>query len=177
MLESYKETCLERYGVDNFFKTDEFKEMMTPEKKKERVDKSNETKRKHNTFNKSKGEKILKEYLVRKYGSTNVITNYTDERYSRKEDGYKFKCDFYIPTEDLFIELNLHPTHGDHPFDETNELDILYLNQLLEESKTSDWALCTVSVWAGLDVEKRKAAKESNLKYEVIYNLDDYIKD
>jgi len=29
-------------------------------------------------------------------------------------------CDFYIPSEDLFIELNRHWSHGGHFYDPNN---------------------------------------------------------
>jgi len=37
-----------------------------------------------------------------------------------KDSRYPYYCDFYIVEDDLFIELNLHWTHGGMPFDETN---------------------------------------------------------
>lgn len=40
------------------------------------------------------------------YGSDNVISQYQDKRYKNPKTGVLFNCDFYIPSEDLFIELN-----------------------------------------------------------------------
>ena len=45
-----------------------------------------------------------------------IIQYYPDVIYDVIVDGrYPYYCDFYIPSEDLFIELNAHPSHGSKP--------------------------------------------------------------
>jgi len=44
--------------------------------------------------------------LIAIYGANDIIRGYRDIRYSN--NGYKFQCDFYIKSEDLFIECNFH---------------------------------------------------------------------
>lgn len=70
---------------------------------------------------------LYKSELEDLYGANNVIPQYQDERYRNPKTGRKFNCDFYIPSEDLFIELNYHWTHGKHPFniDDVNDYDLL----------------------------------------------------
>lgn len=80
-----------------------------------------ETKRKNKTFNTSKKETELYNILCSKFGKEDVMCQYSDNR-------YPYRCDFYIKSKDLFIELNAHWTHGDHPFDISNNDDLKKLN-------------------------------------------------
>ena len=79
------------------------------------------TKKTNNSFNTSKIEDVFYASLCEKYDENIVLRQYRDD------DRYPFNCDFYIPTEDLFIELNLHWTHGGQPF---NPDDIECLKKL-----------------------------------------------
>ena len=167
----YQATMFEHYGVDNYFKSKEFFDFMTPERKVARVEASNETKRKNNTFHTSTAEEELYSLLVEKFGSEDVIRSYTDARYAR-QSGYMFQCDFYIKSLDLFIELNLHPTHGPHPFDSANQEDIMFLEVLQQDD--SQWALNTIDVWTKLDVEKQNIAKTNKINYKVIYDRKEF---
>ena len=97
-----------------------------------------------------------------KYGEDDVIRQYRDDR-------YPFDCDFYIPSEDLFIEINKHWTHGGKPFDELDLNDISKLEDWQERAKTSRFYKNAIYVWTNLDVRKQKCAKENNLNYKVIY--------
>lgn len=131
-----------------------------------------ETKKKNNSFNKSKEELELKEYLISLYGEENVLTTYYED--SR----YPFRCDFYIKSEDLFIELNLHFTHGPHPFNSNNKEDLLLLDKWKEKSLTSDFYKVAIEVWTIRDPIKQQKAKENNLNYVTLYPKDkfhDYI--
>lgn len=84
--------------------------------------------------------------------------HYPDTQYDVKvDDRYPFYCDFYIPSKDLFIELNAHPSHGRLPYSEL----------LFEEY--SNYPLKWVDVFARRDVKKRDTACENNLNYIMIY--------
>ena len=167
-------TCLQKYGVDNYFKSEEFLNSMTPEKRQEIIQHSIETKRKKNTFNTSKSEAELYKLLISKYGEDDVFTNYQDIRYAR-ESGYQFKCDFYIKSEDLFIELNLHPTHGGYLFDPENEEDLTKL--FILENSDSQWDRNIAYVWGYLDVEKAMIARKNNLNHRMVYNFNEFCKE
>ena len=131
--EKAQQTMLERYGVTSYMYTEDFINKKTsPETRQKAID----TKRKNNTFHVSEPEKIVKNILVEAFGENDVFTEYQDERYASKETGYKFKCDFYIKSKDLFIELNLHPTHLLHPFCIDNKEDCIMLNKLQENDTT-----------------------------------------
>lgn len=108
----------------------------------------------------SKPEELLYEVLCAKYGESGVIRHYREER-------YPFECDFYIPVEDLFIELNRHPSHGGHPYDPENPEDLKLLEEL--KAKGDRWSQMIIDVWTVRDVKKFRIAKQNNLNYKVIY--------
>lgn len=108
-------------------------------------------------------ERRLEKILIRKFGD--IKTHYRDSRYSRNT-GYLFECDFYIPSEDLFIELNAHPTHNNRPYRNTQE-DLEEINSLKVSNKC--WDKNLLETWAIRDVEKQNCAKNNNLNYIVLY--------
>lgn len=114
------------------------------------------------TTKSSNPEDTMYKNLCEIYGEDDVIRHYFDA------DRYPFECDFYIKSEDHFIELNLHPSHGDHPFDETNEKDIQLVERLSCEN--SDWSKMILNVWTKRDKNKMLCAKNNNLFYTVIYH-------
>lgn len=122
-----------------------------------------ETKRKNGTFHVSLPEKEFYEILVTEYGEEDIVTQYKDNR-------YPFRCDFYIKSLDLFIELNLHPTHGTHPFDPERVEDVLLLMEL--EKQNTQWSKNIINVWAVRDYNKIQTAIKNNLNYKVIYERE-----
>ena len=122
----------------------------------------NNVMRSNGSFNRSLPEDKYYEKLITKYGEDGVIRWYYDER-------YPFICDFYIPSEDLFIELNKHWTHGGHPFDELNLNDISKLEDWQEKAETSKYYKNAIYTWTILDVKKQEYAKKNHLNYKVIY--------
>ena len=103
--------------------------------------------------------------LVHKFGSDNVFVEY-------KSDVYPFYCDFYIKSYDLYIELNLHFTHGYHWFDSSCQADIDLLNVWKEKSANSRYYLSCIYIWTVSDVLKKKTAIDNNLNYVVFWKSD-----
>lgn len=99
-LAKQEQTCLAKYGTSNYAKTSMFKDNYYQNMQ---VTKSKEfaTKKARGTFSTSGPELQFYDYLCTQYGSENVERQYKDKR-------YPYACDFYIKSEDLFIELNLH---------------------------------------------------------------------
>ena len=128
--------------------------------KKITLQKVNETKRKNKSFNTSNIEIQFKTYL--QSNNISYICEYN------KDVRYPFNCDFYLPYYDLFIEINGHWTHGQHPFDKNNENDILTLN--LWKSKNTEFYDNAINVWTKRDVNKRTIAKTNNLNYLEIFS-------
>lgn len=153
-------TMLEKYGVENAFQ-------MHNVRKKIDYEKILETKRKNKTFNTSKCEDSLADFLNKNYKQYTIFRSYEDDRYKNIETGNKFQCDFYIKELDLFIELNGHYTHGKHPFDKNNREDLKMLE--IYKSKINPSYKALIEVWTHRDVLKIEEAKRNNLNYITIY--------
>ena len=128
----------------------------------ESIMKGNQTKRANNSFNTSRAEENLYQQLCNQYSPQDIERNYIDDR-------YPFKCDFYIKSIDLFIELNRHWTHGGHPFDSSNPSDCETLRRWQEKAKNSKFYEHAIYVWTVLDVRKIEIAKKNHLNYQLIY--------
>lgn len=148
--EKANQTILAKYGSMNEYYT-------------ETAFKRYETMRKNGTLGnkETQPEKELYCKLCQEYQEENVIKQYYDK------ERYPFKCDFYIISEDKFIELNGFWTHGPHAFDKNNPEDIKFLADL--ENENSAWSRAVIYTWTDLDVRKLETAKKNNLNYEVIY--------
>ena len=161
--EKAKRTMLERYKVESYLASNEVNSMRN---NKDIQDKIQHTKHVNQTFNTSKPEVDCYEYLCTIYGKDNVVRQFKDII------RYPFNCDFYIKPLDMFIELNLFPTHYTEPFDENNPLHIEHLEHC--KSNPKNWIEQQQAlVWAGSDVIKRKIAKLNNLNYLTIYRIEE----
>ena len=183
--EKAKQTNLEKYGVEYISQNIEIrkKQLETVNKKyggnapicdptiKEKIlskipesrEKEYQTRKKNGTFNTSKPEKELLEYIKLYFPDV-------EYQYKNKKE-YPFRCDFYIPELNLYIEYNGLWTHGKHPFDENNQEDIDKLN--LWKSKNTKYYQNAINTWTNLDVRKRTIAKNNNLNYKEFWNLND----
>lgn len=128
------------------------------------VTKANNSKKLNKTFNSSKPEIELKEYLEKIFGKNDIEYQYD------KDPRYPFLCDFYIKSLDLFLELNLFMTHGNHAFDPNNEKDLNTLKVWEEKAKDHPLYKNAIEVWTIKDPKKLQIAKENNLNYLTIYN-------
>lgn len=130
-----------------------------------------ETKRKNGTLNSSKPEDDLENVLKEHFGV--VYRNYN------KDYRYPFLCDFYIPSEDLFIELNLHWTHGGHEFNINNIEDLKTLEKWHQKAhQGSKYYSNAIKVWTERDKTKLQTARNNNINYLVFWNkkeLEDWI--
>ena len=102
-----KDNIINKYGSLKEFETKRRKNIKKVwcDKHEEILMKIYKTKTEHNSFNFSKVEEKYFNYLKNKYGEKDIIHQYKDSR-------YPFYCDFYIKSLDMFIELNLHWSHG-----------------------------------------------------------------
>lgn len=171
MTEKKRQTFLKHYGVDNYTKTKEWKQHAS-EISKEVQRKGYLTMKRNGTLDKrnSKAENECYELLKEIY--PDIIRQYYDK------DRYPWKCDFYVPSKDLFIEYQGFYTHGTHPFDKNSKNDLDELENL--KSKYKDWKKLPqiISIWTIKDVEKRNTAKLNNLNYIeffTISQLQEYI--
>ena len=159
-----KETTYNRYGVDSFTKTQQFKEFISAQQLNIQ-NKQYKTKKDNHSFNKSKIEKELENYFIE--NGIKYISQY-------RSDEYPFSCDFYFPDSNYYIEVQGNWTHGQHPFDNTNIDDIEILNKWKSKSEKSKFYKNAIYVWTEHDVKKRNIAKENRLNYLEIFSCDFY---
>lgn len=128
------------------------------------------TKKLRNSFNTSKPEIQLLSELQNQYGADNVASQYHDSRYANPKTGRAFNCDFYVKALDLFIELNLFWTHGDHPFNEndTTDLEKLYDWQIKSSVARNSYH-DAIRVWTETDPMKLKVLRDNKLNFMIIY--------
>lgn len=161
--EKMKKTFLSRYGVENYAQSREFKQLFNDKDWVQGIQqKIHDTKKQNNSFNISKPEEDYYQYLLTQYEKDDVIRQYMEDR-------YPYNCDFYIISEDLFIECNYSWTHGFKQFDENNKKDLELLSMWKSKSNGNDYYANAIYTWTDLDVRKRKIAKENNLNIKFIY--------
>ena len=177
-----KQTCLDKFGVEYSFQAEEVKEkikqthlknlgvehpMQNTDIIRKTQDSINRTRRANK--NRSKIELYFEE-ICNKH-KIKFEANYEDDRY-KPEKGRKWKCDFYIPDNDLFIEIHFMATHNDHIFNKDNEEDQKWLLHCIQEPK--NWVEeQQVKVWANADVRKILKAKFNKLNYIILWNYED----
>ena len=149
--EKIKQTNIQRYGVDN------------PLKNKEIWKKSQDNRQ---ISSKSKLENNFLNYLKLKYEPDDIITQY-------KSKEYPYYCDFYIKSINLYIEIQGHWTHNDHPFDINNLNDQLIMNKWRTKSLSDKYYKNALNTWTIKDVEKRNTAIQNNLNYLEIFGKTD----
>ena len=156
-----KQTNLNRYGVEHNMQN------------KDIWKKAFETKKRHNSFKKSKAEDYIYELLKSIYPST--------KRQYRTEI-YPFNCDFYIPEIDTWIEYQGYWTHGwilNKPLGAYNnknkkhrEVLKIWKKRIKFKSDAYDSAIHT---WTISDPLKRKTAHDNNLNWLEFWTLEEFI--
>ena len=89
--------------------------------------------------------------LCKVFKSDDVIRQFKDEK------RYPFYCDFYMKSQDLFIECNFSWTHGGHWFDAKNEDDVERLKHM--KAKKSKYYGNAIETWTVRDIKKRRCAE------------------
>lgn len=147
-------TSLARYGVES------------PAMLKETQAKIYVTKKRNHTVTSSKAEQIAYAMLVEKFGNNDV------EHHHKDNEKYPFVCDFYISSLDVYIELNLHWSHGRKWFLGT-DADMAKLETWKAKAAAgSDYYACAIQTWTERDVLKRETAIRNTLNYLVFWSND-----
>lgn len=121
------------------------------------------TMKNNGNLNTSKAEEKLYLELCTKYGKDNI------ERQYRNDQRYPFACDFYIKSEDLFIELNRSWTHGGKIFDDNDPECLEKLKIWKEKAESSKYYKNAIRTWTEYDVIKYRTALKNNLNYKIIW--------
>ena len=168
-----KNTCLEKYGVENPMQTQYYKNLISSILSSNEIqEKIYNTKLLNNSFNISYQEDVCFDLLKEKY--SDCIRQY-------KSDLYPYNCDFYIPSLDLYIEYNGSHYHHYHPFNINDDNDINELNRLKEKAENSNAHKNgkksqydnIIYTWTILDLKKRNIAQQNNLNYIEFWNMNE----
>lgn len=168
-----KNTCLEKYGVENPMQTQYYKNLIQSILSSNEIqEKIYNTKLLNNSFNISYQEDVCFDLLKEKY--SDCIRQY-------KSELYPFNCDFYIPSLDLYIEYNGSHYHHYHPFDINDDNDLNELNRLKEKAENSNAHKNgkksqydnIIYTWTILDLKKRNIAQQNNLNYIEFWNINE----
>ena len=158
IIEKSRQTQLNKYGAKHYAKSEAFRKVMP-----DMLEKGYRTKVKNKSFRVSNAEMRLEGLLKDLFGADDVLTQ-------RKDVRYPFACDFYIPSRDLFIELNATWTHGGHWFDPNDIDDIARLDIWYDKSIDSAYYENAIETWTTRDVRKRTVAKDNGLNYIVFWD-------
>ena len=118
----------------------------------------------------SKEEKEMIQLLKDKYGEDDVIEQYRDDRYKKPGTNYRYACDCYIRSLDLFIEFNgssFHPSEKDRAKleGELKRFKLKYPKRDIKECQ----AYNLLTVIEG-DKIKQQVAKDNKLNYLIVSN-------
>ena len=165
--EKRRKTNLEKYGYE--WSLQQYKGKHIPDNikiplvnvmnSKEVKEKRYNTLKKTNTFNSSKIEEDLKNYLT--------INNIAFKR-QYKSDKYPYYCDFYFPDVDFYLEIQGNWTHGHKPFENTKE-DLEIVKNW--ENKNTSFYKNAIKNWTITDVQKRNIAKKNKLKFIEVFSI------
>lgn len=150
-----KETNKIKYGVENAFSIPSIHEKALLHSLASHNDNGN-----HSSW-----ETLLENGLKDK--NINYIKQYN------KDIRYPFYCDFYLPDNDMFIEINGFWMHGGHIFNENNPKDIEILNNWKSKSNYNNMYKSAITVWTVSDPNKLTHALKNNLNYIILWTLDD----
>ena len=158
-------SMIQKYGKENFTQTQQYKNLFKDKERTKKIQqKSYETKKKNGTLGTSNLE----------VECFNVIKKYFKDAVHHYKDSvrYPFNCDIYIPSKDLFIELNFFWTHGKEPFNENN---LEHINIVKEwQNKNNKYFDSAIQVWTKSDPLKLQTFKKNNLNYKIFYNKNDF---
>lgn len=163
ILAKYEQTCLKKFGARNYAQSKEYQSNVDIIQ-----DKIYQTQKQNNSFNSSKPENIVGTLLKQKF---------LDVKSQYKSEVYPFRCDFYIPEKDLYIECHFGFFHNGKAFDKNNqehikELESIKLNANKLNRKNRYQQL--IYTWTDLDVRKLEILKKNKLNYKIFYTLDEF---
>ena len=160
------QTCYKKYGVSRYSQTQQYKNLFKNynfvEDIKRRV---YNTKKKNNSFKKSKQEDQVYNYLLQKFNKDDIERQY-------KSKLYPFNCDFYIKSLNLYIECNFTWTHYKKPFKNSVE-DLIELEKL--KNKNTQYYNSAINVWTKRDPLKLSYFKKNKLNYKIFYRIEQFL--
>jgi len=171
-----KKTIYEKYGFTNYSQTKEYKQYMKENKEWINQKVYNGMKKSGNFGNSiSKEEKEIYSLILKKY---------PDAIHQYKSEKYPFKCDFYIPSLDLYIEYQGFWKHGYYHFTYKDKIYNCHCpynpkNKIHRElvkywkNKNSKFYNSAIEIWTISDPLKRETAKKNNLNWIEFFTFEE----
>lgn len=155
-------TNLERFGTEYYIQSKEGRKRnrlywASEESKQTIVERMKKVS--SNRYKNTAGERIIYQALCLIYDKGDIIQQY------RSED-YPFICDFYIKSENLYIEYQGSQYHQDHLYT-GSEKDIEIINEYKE--LYPEFGNAVEINWTIKDLEKRDKCIENNVKMIFVY--------
>ena len=171
--EIFKQNMINHYGVDNPLKSEEIKEKIrttnierygfdNPAKNEEIKQKIHDTLWENGGY--TRAEDRCYNLLLEKYPE--ALRNYKSEK-------YPYRCDFYIPSLDLYIELNAFYMHGGHWYNKNDPKDIEQVEKWKEQN--TEQSIYAIHIWTESDLAKRERAIKNNLNYLVFWSEKEFL--
>lgn len=158
-------TNLQRYGVENISQNKDIaKRKSVKMASTESQAKHNQSLKKNQSYRKSNFEEMA--YMM-------IKEKYPDVQRQFRSEQYPFNCDFYIPSLDLYIEIQGSQYHHFHPYDPTNLNDVAELDHMKKKSVTHRQYNSIIQTWTITDPYKRKTAKENGVNLIEFWNIDE----
>lgn len=166
-----KETCIEKYGAPNV--------MCAESSMRKEIDKklnSGATVRKRRETMKTRGvigcKSSSEDNLYRM-----LIEYFPEVERQYGDDRYNFKCDFYVPINDLFIEYQGYFCHGSRPYN-TKDPVCRFLVKKWEhraslkykKGKHAPFYSNAIKIYTELDVRKRNTARNNSLNWKEFFS-------
>ena len=190
-VEKVKNTKFIRYGNPNYNNKEKISKTI---KTKHNVDWNSQTKEWKESMHKNKDIRMRKIYNSYKKNNSyksvskpelkcfkKLLIKFPDTIHTYMDKRYPFKCDFYIPSKDLFIECNYGLFHNKKPFDKNNnehlkELEILRkaCNEKIIQGNKNNRYKGIIYVWTDLDVRKLKTFIDNKLNYKIFYTEEEF---
>lgn len=170
IMDKFLTVCEEKYGDPHYSNREKAKETVkntyNSPRGKEITNHIYQVKKKNHTLNTSKLENDIKNWLNE---------NNIEYKCHYKNKKYPFACDFYFPSNDMYLEIQGHWTHGEHPFNSENRED----QNIVEywKNKNTKYYNSAIDVWTIRDPHKREVAKMNNLNFRELFQptLNDVI--
>jgi len=97
------------------------------------------------------------------FGTDDIVPQYSDDR-------YPYKCDFYIKSQDMFIEVNSFTGHYTRFYDKDDEECQQQLEKWARQSSDNHLCLSYIEEWTSSDVIKIRTALASGINYTVFWD-------
>lgn len=179
-------TCLKKFGVKAYSQTEEYKNTLktytvfpaqTPEVQAQRRRTCEEKYgaccylQSKEYFDSQKGKKKEKLSKLEKEFELYLQENNISYKTQYISEVYPYRCDFYLPDSDLYVELNGTWTHGNEPFNRWSDKHNYILNIWKEKAVTSKYYQKAIRTWTVLDLDKMYKADTQQLNLMTLYDL------